>query len=180
MLRPLSIPLPAIDVVNECLLNDKRKAPAFLLLMLIVTHMPHGKASNELDNRLWKIYKETGNEKWLKYLVCRNNTSALEEYFDLCQNSIVLPDKEVSRVSVEVSDAIRSVSRFECLSPVIKLLGIASDPKFKDKTEAGLGLSNSCWEAIINIAKTSFSSTLAILETNKYCGSDLFNERIGD
>ena len=68
----------------------------------------------------------------------------------------------------------------ECLDSVIGLLMVASDPRFVESAIAGFGLSNSCFEAITNMAKSNYSMIVDALEANKHRGNAILNEWIGD
>ena len=160
------------DVLPYC--DDDR------LLECIATHIHLGKKSDELDSKLWNWYRETKDTKWLKYLINRNDVNALEEYLNLSQESLAALNGEQRRIDPEVTDAIRSVYKVECLDSVIGLLMVASDPRFVERAEAGFGLSNSCWGAITNIAKSNYAMTVDALEANKHRGNDVFNEWIVD
>lgn len=150
------------------------------LLECIVTQVPFGVKSDELDHLLWDFYRKTKDGKWLKFLINRNDVNALAEYCKLAKDCMSLPKMGQNVSASEVSDAIRTVYKIECLEPLIDLLKLSCEAGFSDKTEAGFGLNNACWEAISNIAKTDFFPTIEALGANKQSGNSEFEERVGD
>lgn len=150
------------------------------LLECIVTQVPFGVKSDELDHLLWDFYRKTKYGKWLKFLINRNDVNALAEYCKLAKDCMSLPKMGQNVSASEVSDAIRTVYKIECLEPLIDLLKLSCEAGFSDKTEAGFGLNNACWEAISNIAKTDFFPTIEALGANKQSGNSEFEERVGD
>lgn len=150
------------------------------LLECIATHIRFGTKSSELDNSLWNSYRKTNDIKWLKYLINRNSVNALEEYANMCRDRMAIPDMKQNGTVPEVTDAIRTIYKMECLESLIDLLSIVSEPKFDNNEESSAWLINSCIEAITNIAKANFAQTLDSLEANKCRGNDVFSETIAD
>ena len=88
------------------------------------------------------------------------------------------PPKMGQNVSAsEVSDAIRTVYKIECLEPLIDLLKLSGEAGFSDKTEAGFGLNNACWKGISNIAiQPFFQQSKQWRQINKAATANLKNE----
>ena len=64
-----------------------------------------------------------------------------------------------------LTEAIRYVYKLELIDIVIKLLRLSKEPGFVDKE--AFGLSNSCWEAIRNMATENYEEVTLALTNEK-------------
>ena len=126
---------------------------------------------------LWDFYRKTKDEKWLKFLINRNDINALAEYCNLAKECMSPPKMGQYVSAFEVSDAIRTVYKIGCLEPLNDLLKLSGEAGFSDKTEAGFGLNNACWKGISNIAiQPFFQQSKQWRQINKTATANLKNE----
>ena len=75
-----------------------------------------------LDEKLYEVYRQTGDSYYQGMLIRRSNRSALEAYYQVAEAKNQIPDYPRSNNVPTLTETIRSVSDIALLDIIIDLL----------------------------------------------------------